>query len=65
MIYFVVAQRDDDGEWEIVLGPKGEIDGIDEKVAEVEECSEYSQVEIARVITEDDKLDNVEWDGIL
>ncbi len=61
MIYFVVAQRDDDGEWEIVFGPKGEIDGIDDKVVETEEDPKYSQVEIARVITQDDKLDNIEW----
>jgi len=65
MIYFVIAQRDDDGEWEIVFGPKGEIDGIDDKVAEAEENPDYSQVEIARVITQDDKLDNVEWGSIL
>jgi len=65
MIYFVVAQRDDDGEWEIVLGPQSEIDGIDDKVAETEENPKYSQVEIARVITQDDKLDNVEWESIL
>ena len=65
MIYFVVAQRDNDGEWEIVLGPQGEIDGVDDKVSEIEEDPKYSQVEIAMVITEDDKLKNVEWDDIL
>ncbi len=65
MIYFVVAQRDDDGEWEIVLGPQGEIDGVDDKVADLDEDPKYSQVEIARVITEDDKLKNVEWGDIL
>lgn len=65
MICFVVAQRDEDGEWELVLGPKSEIDDIDTKVSELEEDPKYSQVEIARVITQDDKLKNVEWDGIL
>ncbi len=65
MIYFVVAQRDEDGEWEIVLGPQGEIDGVDDKIAELDEDPKYSQVEIARVITEDDKLKNVEWGDIL
>lgn len=61
MIYFVVAQQDEDGEWEIVLGPQGDIDGIDDKVSELEEDPKYSQVEIARVITADDKLSDVEW----
>lgn len=61
MIYFIVAQRDDDGEWEITLGPQDNIDGIDEKVSELDEDPKYSQVEIARVITEDDKLNDVEW----
>ena len=65
MIYFVVAQRDEDGGWEIVLGPKGEIDDIDDKIAELDEDPKYSQAEIARVITQDDKLNNVEWDDIL
>ena len=65
MIYFVVAQRDNDGEWEIIFGPKSEIDGIDDKVSEAEENPDYSQVEIARVITQDDKLGNVEWGSIL
>jgi len=65
MIYFVVAQRDEDGKWEIVLGPQGDIDGIDDKIADLDEDPKYSQAEIARVITQDDKLQNVEWDGIL
>ena len=50
MIYFVVAQKDDDGEWEIVFGPKGDIDGIDEKVAEAEEDPKYSQVEWGSIL---------------
>lgn len=65
MIYFVVAQKDDDGEWELVFGPKSEIEDIDSKVSELEEDPKYSQVEIARVITQDDKLDNTEWGAIL
>ena len=64
MIYFIVAQRDEDGEWELVLGPKSEIENIDTKVSELEENPKYSQVEIARVITQDDKLNNVEWDTL-
>lgn len=61
MIYFVVAQRDENGEWELVFGPKGEIEDIDLKVSELEENPKYSQVEIARVITADDKLEQTDW----
>ena len=61
MIYFVVAQRDEDGEWELVLGPKSEIEDADSKVSEIEEDPKYSQVELARVITEDDRLEQTEW----
>ncbi len=64
MIYFVVAQRDEDGEWELVFGPKDNLEDIDAKISELDKNPKYCQVELARVITPDDKLSNVEWEDI-
>lgn len=60
MIYFVVAQKESSGKWE-VFGPWDYIDGADEKIAYLSDGPEYSQVEIARVLTEADGNDRGEW----
>lgn len=60
MIYFVVAQREDNGEWEL-FGPWDYIDGADAKIAELDDDQTYAQTEIARVLTDDDNPDRGEW----
>jgi hypothetical protein len=60
MIYFVVAQRDEDGKWEL-FGPYEHDYLADEKIAELDENEKYSQVELARVLTEEDNPDREEW----
>ena len=58
MIYFVVAQKEDDGKWE-VFGPWDYIEGADNKIAKITFDPQYSQVELARVLTDEDDSD--EW----
>lgn len=56
MIYFVVAQDSEGGHW-ILFGPWERVEGADTKIDDLV-CSErYSQVEIARVLTEEDGPD--------
>jgi len=58
MIYFVVAQREEDGQWE-PFGPWDYVEGADKKIAELSCDPIYSQVELARVLTDED--DDREW----
>lgn len=61
MIYFVVAQKEDDGKWD-VFGPWEYVEGADDKIVELEVGTvEYSQVELARVLTDEDDPDRAEW----
>ena len=60
MIYFVVAQRDEDGKWE-VFGPHEYVGQADEKIAILDNDPTYSQVELARVLTDEDDPDRSEW----
>lgn len=60
MIYFVVAQREEDGKWE-VFGPYEQIDKADNKIARLDDNSDYSQIELARVLTDEDDPDRTEW----
>jgi hypothetical protein len=53
MIYFVVAQRDEDGEWDL-FGPWDYVEGADNKIAELDQDDKYSQVELARVWKQED-----------
>ena len=53
MIYLVVAQKEEDGKW-ILFGPWDYIEGADEKIAELGCDPIYSQVELARVLTDED-----------
>jgi hypothetical protein len=53
MIYFVVAQKEEDAEWEL-FGPWDYIEGADEKIDELSHSPIYSQVELARVLTDED-----------
>ena len=59
MIYFVVAQKDDDGGWEL-FGPWDCIERADERIAELSDDPIYSQVELARVLTDEDGSEWVE-----
>lgn len=61
MIYFIVAQRDEDAEWEL-FGPHNYIDAADKKIEELEKDPKYSQVELARVLTEEDSPDKGDWE---
>lgn len=63
MIYFVVTQRDEDGEWEL-FGPYNYIDPADTKIAELTDDPKYSQVELARVLTDEDNPDKSQWAGM-
>jgi hypothetical protein len=56
VIYFVVAQKEQDGEWKL-FGPDERIEKADEKIAELENDPAYSQVELARVLTDEDGPD--------
>ncbi len=60
MIYFVVAQKDEDGKWDL-FGPWENIEGADERIAYLSDGPEYSQVELARVLTDEDDPDVYEW----
>lgn len=60
MIYFVVAQKQADGKWE-VFGPWDYIDGADSKIAELGDDIRFAQVELARVLTDEDNPDRDEW----
>lgn len=63
MIYFVVAQKNEDGKWK-VFGPWDYINGADDKIAELshkDADSTYCQVELARVLTDEDDPDKNEW----
>jgi hypothetical protein len=62
MIYFVVAQKEESGRWEL-FGPWDYIEGADERIAYLSDGPEYSQVELARVLTEEDNPDRGEWLG--
>jgi hypothetical protein len=53
MIYFVVAQLEDDGEWKL-FGPWECVEIADERIAKLSTDPLYSQVELARVLTEED-----------
>lgn len=56
MIYFVVAQQEQDGEWKL-FGPWECVEIADEKIVKLENDSAYSQVELARVLTDEDGPD--------
>lgn len=60
MIYFVVAQREEDGKWE-VFSPYEYVGQADEKIAILDDDPTYSQVELARVLTDEDDPDMEEW----
>ena len=61
MIYFVVAQKEEDGKWG-VFGPWDYVDGADDKIVELEVgVVAYSQIEIARVLTTEDDPDRDDW----
>ena len=62
MIYFVVAQRESDGEWKL-FGPWDYVDGADAKIAELDDDPVYAQTELARVLTDEDNPDRDEWLG--
>ena len=62
MIYFVVAQDEDSGKW-VLFGPWDYIEGADEKIAYFKSGNKYSQVELARVLTDEDDPDKEEWLG--
>ncbi len=56
MIYFVVAQDDDCGTW-ILFGPWEQIEKADEKIELLSNNPIYCQVELARVLTDEDGPD--------
>ncbi len=62
MIYFVVAQTERDGQWTL-SGPWEYIEEADEKIVELNKIKTkfgnpvFSQIEIARVLTEEDGPD--------
>lgn len=60
MIYFVVAQKEEDGEWKL-FGPWDYIEGADNAIAVLTANPLYDQLEIARVLTDEDKPDIAEW----
>lgn len=60
MIYFVVAQKDEDGRWEL-FGPWDYIEGADKAIAALTDDPAYDQPEIARVLTDEDRPDRTEW----
>ncbi len=60
MIYFVVAQSEEDGVWKL-FGPWSYIEGADIKIAKLTDDPAYSQVELARVLTDEDNPDRGEW----
>jgi hypothetical protein len=61
MIYFIVAQKEEDGKWD-VFGPWDYVDGADDQIIELEVGTvEYSQIDIARVLTKEDDPDKGEW----
>ena len=65
MIYFVVAQREENGKWDL-FGPWENIEDADSKIAELTDLwgkkfPQYSQVELARVLTDEDNPDITEW----
>lgn len=60
MIYFVVAQKEKDGEWKL-FGPWDYIEGADSKIVELDNDETYSQIELARVLTDEDGPDKDEW----
>lgn len=64
MIYFIMAQRTEGGEWDH-FGPEEDIEVVDAKIVELEEARGvkggslfYSRVEIARVLTDEE---STEW----
>lgn len=59
MIYFVVAQQEQDGDWKL-FGPWEDVGIADEKIVELENDSVYSQIELARVLTDEDGPDWLE-----
>ena len=61
MIYFVVAQNDEDGSWAL-FGPKELIEEADKLVASLSDDPVYSQVYLSRVLTEEDGPDAKEWE---
>lgn len=58
MIYFAVAQLEVDGMW-VIFGPWEQIEEVDKKISHLSHDPRYAQVEIARVLTEEDGPD---WD---
>lgn len=60
MIYFVVAQRNEDGKWNL-FGPWQFVNMADDKIIELEGDLRYSQIELARVLTDEDNPDRNEW----
>lgn len=65
MIYFVVAQRNEDGKWDL-FGPWENVEEADSKIAKLIDFfngvfPQYSQVELARVLTDEDNPDRAEW----
>ncbi len=60
MIYFVVAQQEVDGVWKL-FGPWENIEKADVELSRLDALPQYSQVEIARVLTEEDNPDMEEW----
>lgn len=60
MIYFIVAQNDEDGSWTL-FGPKERIEEADKLVASLSDDPRYSQVYLSRVLTEEDGPDAKEW----
>ena len=56
MIYFVVAQQEQDGEWKL-FGPWECVEMADERIAELNTDPGYAQVELARVLTDEDGPD--------
>jgi len=61
MIYFVVAQLDGDGEW-YLFGPWDYIEGADKKIVELDQDNKYCQVDVARVLTDEDGPDQDDWE---
>ncbi len=57
MLYFVMAQRKESGEWDN-FGPWSKIEVADANIVRLEDNPLYSQVELARVLTDEE---STEW----